>query len=116
MTNIAKWTNCQATNKSICIVMLPVSNPPYNIKWQPPLPLENDIRFPAIPPAGNANYAFVFNCIARANKAVLILPMGALTQRNEYDIRKYLIDNDLIESIITLPNNMVWNVQVYQPA
>lgn len=32
--------------------------------------------------------------------------MGALTQRNEYDIRKYLIDNDLIESIITLPNNM----------
>lgn len=83
-----------------------ISNPPYNIKWQPPLPLENDIRFPVIPPAGNANYAFVFNCIARANKAVLILPMGALTQRNEYDIRKYLIDNDLIESIITLPNNM----------
>lgn len=83
-----------------------VSNPPYNIKWQPPLPLENDIRFPVIPPAGNANYAFVFNCIARANKAVLILPMGVLTQRNEYDIRKYLVDNDLIESIITLPNNM----------
>ncbi|WP_302333677.1 N-6 DNA methylase [uncultured Ruminococcus sp.] len=83
-----------------------VSNPPYNIKWQPPLSLENDIRFPVIPPAGNANYAFVFNCIARANKAVLILPLGALTQRNEYDIRKYLIDNDLIESIITLPNNM----------
>lgn len=83
-----------------------VSNPPYNIKWQSPLPLENDIRFPVIPPASNANYAFVFNCIARANKAVLILPMGALTQRNEYDIRKYLIDNDLIESIITLPNNM----------
>lgn len=49
---------------------------------------------------------FVFNCIARANKAVLILPMGVLTQRNEYDIRKYLVDNDLIESIITLPNNM----------
>lgn len=83
-----------------------ISNPPYNIKWQPPLPLENDIRFPVIPPAGNANYAFVFNCIARANKAVLILPLGALTQRNEYGIRKYLIDNDLIESIITLPNNM----------
>lgn len=36
-----------------------ISNPPYNIKWQPQLPLENDIRFPVIPPAGNANYAFV---------------------------------------------------------
>lgn len=83
-----------------------ISNPPYNVKWQPPLPLENDIRFPVIPSASNANYAFVFNCIARANKVVLILPTGALTQYNEYDIRKYLIDNDLIESIITLPNNM----------
>ncbi|WP_449074556.1 N-6 DNA methylase [Ruminococcus sp.] len=83
-----------------------ISNPPYNIKWQPPLPLENDIRFPVIPPAGNANYAFVFNCIARANKAVLILPLGALTQRNEYDVRKYLIDNDLIETVVTLPDNM----------
>ena len=83
-----------------------ISNPPYNVKWQPPLPLENDIRFPVIPSASNANYAFVFNCIARTNKAVLILPTGALTQYNEYDIRKYLIDNDLIESIITLPNNM----------
>nr|DAE75948.1 MAG TPA: N-6 DNA Methylase [Caudoviricetes sp.] len=83
-----------------------VSNPPYNVKWQPPLPLENDIRFPVVPPAGNANYAFVLNCIAKADKAVLILPMGALTQRNEYDVRKYLIDNDLIETVVTLPGNM----------
>lgn len=83
-----------------------VSNPPYNIKWQPPLPLENDIRFPVVPPAGNANYAFVLNCISKADKAVLILPMGALTRRNEYDVRKYLIDNDLIETVVALPNNM----------
>ena len=32
-----------------------VSNPPYNIKWQPPLPIENDRRFPIVPPASNAN-------------------------------------------------------------
>lgn len=83
-----------------------VSNPPYNMKWQPPLPLENDIRFPVVPPASNANYAFVLNCISNADKAVLILPMGALTQRNEYDVRKYLIDNDLIETVVTLPSNM----------
>lgn len=83
-----------------------VSNPPYNIKWQPPLPLENDIRFPIVPPASNANYAFALNCISKADKSILILPMGALTQRNEYDIRKYLVDNDLIETVITLPNNM----------
>lgn len=83
-----------------------VSNPPYNIKWQPPLQRENDIRFPVVPPANNANYAFVLNCISKADKAVLILPMGALTQRSEYDVRKYLIDNDLIETVVTLPDNM----------
>lgn len=83
-----------------------VSNPPYNIKWQPPLSRENDIRFPVVPPANNANYAFVLNCISKADKAVLILPMGALTQRSEYDVRKYLIDNDLIETVVTLPDNM----------
>lgn len=32
-----------------------VSNPPYNVKWEPPTPLEMDSRFPVIPPASNAN-------------------------------------------------------------
>lgn len=83
-----------------------ISNPPYNIKWQPPTPLEMDSRFPVIPPASNANYAFVLNCLARAEKAIMILPNGIASQRTESEVRKYLIDNDLIETVISLPNNM----------
>ncbi len=83
-----------------------ISNPPYNIKWQPPTPLENDSRFPVIPPAGNANYAFVLNCLAKADKSVLILPNGILAQDNEIDIRKYLVNNDLIEMVIVMPDKM----------
>lgn len=84
-----------------------ISNPPYNIKWQPPTPLEMDNRFPVIPPASNANYAFVLHCLHRAtNKAILILPNGIASQRTESEVRKYLIDNDLIETVISLPNNM----------
>lgn len=84
-----------------------ISNPPYNIKWQPPTPLEMDSRFPVIPPASNANYAFVLHCLHRAtNKAILILPNGIASQRTESEVRKYLIDNDLIETVISLPNNM----------
>lgn len=83
-----------------------ISNPPYNIKWQPPTPLENDSRFPIIPPADNANYAFVLNCLAKAEKSVLILPNAVLTKYNETDIRQYLIENDLLETIIVMPDKM----------
>lgn len=84
-----------------------ISNPPYNIKWQPPTPLEMDSRFPVIPPASNANYAFVLNCLARANeKVVMILPNSIASERTEYEIRQYLIDNDLIETVIVMPDKM----------
>lgn len=86
-----------------------ISNPPYNIKWNAPSELEalSDGRFPVIPPASNANYAFVLHCLHRAiNKAILILPNGIASQRTESEVRKYLIDNDLIETVISIPNNM----------
>lgn len=84
-----------------------ISNPPYNIIWQPPTPLEMDTRFPVIPPASNANYAFVLNCLARAKeKVVMILPNGIMSERTEFDVRKYLVDNDLIETVIIMPEKM----------
>lgn len=86
-----------------------ISNPPYNIKWNAPSELEalSDGRFPVIPPASNANYAFVLNCLARANeKVVMILPNGIASERTEYEIRQYLIDNDLIETVIVMPDKM----------
>lgn len=104
-----KYSKCQITDSAYTenIADVSISNPPYNIKWEPPTPLENDIRFPVIPPASNANYAFVFNCLARAKeKAVLILPNGIMSERTEYDCRKYLVDNDLIETVIIMPDKM----------
>lgn len=104
-----KYSKCQITDSDHTenIADVAISNPPYNIKWEPPPPLENDIRFPVIPPASNANYAFVFNCLSRAKeKAVLILPNGIMSERTEYDCRKYLVDNDLIETVIIMPNKM----------
>lgn len=83
-----------------------VSNPPYNIKWNPPTPVEMDSRFPVIPPASDANYAFVLHCLSKANKVVMILPNGIMTQSNERSVRQYLIDNDLIEAVIALPDKM----------
>lgn len=104
-----KYSKCQITDSNYTenIADVSISNPPYNIKWVPPTPLENDIRFPVVPPASNANYAFVLNCLARAKKkAVLILPNGITSERTEYDCRKYLVDNDLIETVIIMPDKM----------
>lgn len=88
-----------------------VSNPPYNIRWNPPAPLLADSRFSGkpIPPESNANFAFVFTALSRMNKngkCAFVLPNGALTKENENGIRKYLVDSGLIESIIALPDGM----------
>lgn len=84
-----------------------ISNPPFNIKWEPPLPLDNDTRFPVVPPASNANYAFVFNCLAKAKeKAVLILPNGVTSESTEQEVRQYLVENDLVEAVMIMPDKM----------
>ena len=105
-----KYSRCEVidrTEPNICEVS--ISNPPYNISWNAPSPMDAmlDGRFPVLPPASNANYAFVLNCLARAKeKAVLILPNGIMSERTEYECRKYLVDNDLIETVIIMPDKM----------
>lgn len=89
-----------------------ISNPPYNISWNQPVALEalTDERFNKceLPPKSNANYAFILHCLSAANeKSCLILPNGILRSNGaEQEIRKYLIDNNLIESVIILPDKM----------
>jgi len=85
-----------------------ISNPPFNIKWLPPLPLDNDTRFElGVPPSNNANYAFLLHCFSIAEKAVLIFPNGVLnTGIAEKAIIKKLADSRNIEAVITCPQDM----------
>lgn len=83
-----------------------ISNPPYNIKWEPPTPLENDTRFPITPPASNANYAFIFDVFSKTDKSIFILPNSVLESKIELECRKWLIDNDYIETVIVNPDKM----------
>lgn len=110
LTKGENYSTCKTVDKAERLKAdVSISNPPYNIKWNAPSPIEaiSDERFPIVPPASNANYAFALNCLARAKeKAILILPNGIASQRTESEVRKYLIDNDLIETVISLPNNM----------
>lgn len=88
-----------------------ISNPPYNMKWNlPPFaqiqPRFNDCE---LPPESNANYAFILTALDKIDgKACFILPCSVLSTDNksEKEIRKYLVEKNLIDSVIICPDGM----------
>lgn len=87
-----------------------ISNPPYNMKWKRPPFAQMQPRFIdcELPPESNANYAFILTALDMVDRAVFLLPCGILTTDNkrEKEIRKYLVDKNYIEAVITCPDNM----------
>ena len=92
-----------------------VSNPPYSINWEGdanPL-LINDERFsPAgvLAPKSKADYAFVMHILnwLSSNGTASIVEFPGILYRGgaEQKIRKYLIDNNYIDSVIQLPPDL----------
>ncbi len=95
-----------------------IANPPFNDSdWNGEL-LRNDVRWKyGVPPVGNANYAwiqhFIFH-LAPHGKAGFVLAKGSLTtkQKDEYEIRKNIIEEDLIDCIVNLPSKLFLNTQI----
>lgn len=95
-----------------------IANPPFNDKdWSGEL-LKNDPRWEyGTPPAGNANFAwiqhFLFH-LAPKGVAGFVLAKGALTTKTsgEGEIRKALIENNLVDCIVNLPSKLFFNTQI----
>lgn len=91
-----------------------VSNPPYSLKWQP----KSDRRFEGydLAPAKASDFAFVLDGLSRlteSGQAFYILPHGVLFRgAAEGKIRKQLIENNLIDTIISLPEKMFLNTSI----
>lgn len=88
-----------------------ISNPPYNIKWDAPAPLMADSRFQGkpIPPASNANFAFVLTALDHmkpGGRCAFVLPCGVFSSDPEKEVRKHLIDTGMVERVIALPDKM----------
>jgi len=69
------------------------------------------------PPSGNANYAWIQHFIYHLNpsgQAGFVLAKGALTTKtsDEYEIRKALIDANLVDCIVNLPTKLFLNTQI----
>lgn len=95
-----------------------IANPPFNVSdWSGDL-LRNDGRWQyGTPPEGNANYAWIQHFLyhlAPTGTAGFVLAKGSLTSNNsgEGDIRKSLIEANLIDCIVNLPGKLFLNTQI----
>jgi len=98
-----------------------VSNPPYSTKWDGdnnPL-LINDPRFsPAgvLAPKNNADLAFTMHMLSwlstTGTAAIVEFPGVLYRSGAEQKIRKYLVDNNYIDTIIQLPANLFFGVSI----
>ena len=95
-----------------------LANPPFNDSdWSGEL-LRNDPRWQyGIPPVSNANYAWLQHMIYHLSpKGVMacVLANGSLSSQtnNEGEIRKALIENDLVDCIVALPKQLFYNTGI----
>lgn len=98
-----------------------VSNPPYSIHWigSDDPTLINDDRFaPAgvLAPKSKADFAFVLHSLSylsgRGRAAIVCFPGIFYRGGAEQKIRKYLVDNNYIETIISLPANLFYGTSI----
>ncbi|EOV3349395.1 type I restriction-modification system subunit M [Vibrio cholerae] len=95
-----------------------MANPPFNIKDWWHAKLEGDIRWKyGTPPQGNANYGWIQHMLHHLNdngSMGLLLANGSMSSNtnNEGEIRKALIEADLVECMVALPGQLFTNTQI----
>lgn len=95
-----------------------MANPPFNISNWGGERLTDDVRWKyGVPPTGNANYAWMQHMIyhlAPKGKIGLVLANGSLstTSGGEGEIRKNIIEADLVEGIVALPSKLFYSVTI----
>ncbi len=98
-----------------------VSNPPYSVSWigKDDPTLINDERFApsgVLAPKSKADFAFVLHCLnylsSKGRAAIVCFPGIFYRGGAEQKIRKYLIDNNYIETIISLAPNLFFGTSI----
>lgn len=94
-----------------------ISNPPYSLKWDDVEKYKDDKRFSeyGLPPGSKADYGFVLHGLSKleeGGEAFFILPHGVLFRgQKESDIRKKIVESNVLDAIIGLPKNLFLNTQ-----
>jgi type I restriction enzyme M protein len=95
-----------------------LANPPFNISDWGGDRLREDVRWKyGIPPAGNANYAWLQHMLYHlkpSGRAGIVLANGSMSssQNSEGQIRAAMVDADVVEVMIALPGQLFFNTQI----
>ena len=95
-----------------------LANPPFNISdwWHASLTGDRRWEF-GDPPQGNANYAWLQHMLYHlkpTGRAGIVLANGSMssTQNSEGDIRRAMIEADVVEIMVALPGQLFFNTQI----
>lgn len=95
-----------------------MANPPFNMKaWKEGVK-DEDVRWKyGVPPDGNANFAWMQHMVhhlAPHGSMALLLANGSMSSNtnNEGEIRKAIIEADLVECMVALPGQLFTNTQI----
>lgn len=95
-----------------------LANPPFNSSDWGGERLRDDVRWKfGVPPAGNANFAWVQHFIfhlAPAGIAGFVLANGSMSsnQSGEGEIRRAIIEADLVDCMVALPGQLFYSTQI----
>ena len=95
-----------------------MANPPFNLTPWGADKLKEDQRWKyGTPPAGNANFAWMQHMIwhlAPEGKIGMVLANGSLSSQSggEGEIRKNIIEDDLVDCIVSLPTQLFYTTQI----
>ena len=95
-----------------------LANPPFNISDWSGEQLRDDIRWQyGVPPTGNANYAWLQHFVHKLSPrgtAGIVLANGSMNSNSggEGDIRKNMIEADLIDCMVALPAQLFFNTMI----
>ena len=93
-----------------------LANPPFNVSDY--TLIQDDARWKyGIPPANNANYAWIEHMVSKLSPtgiAGFVMANGSMSTstKAEAEIRKNLIEAKLVDCIVTMPPNLFYNVTI----
>lgn len=95
-----------------------MANPPFNLSGWGQDKLLDDVRWQyGTPPAGNANFAWLQHMIwhlAPNGRIGMVLANGSLSSQSggEGEIRKNIINADLVDCIVAMPSQLFYTTQI----
>lgn len=108
------YNDCHPTLRADYIM----ANPPFNLSDWGADKLQDDVRWKyGIPPAGNANFAWMQHMIyhlAPNGKIGMVLANGSLSSQSggEGEIRKNIVNADLVDCIVAMPPQLFYTTQI----